>query len=309
MRPEFQQWLQQCPTISLAPERDALARCRRVEKFEGDLDQHFAIDRMATLLARLKYSREDERSGLAPRHSITFSEGANIKEGTDSLAAATRLYLRFRDESSSQTSLRQSASANHMKPIAVSIRKTNPERERINGASPQIVDGDDILLRATAALSIDLSRLVARSAIWVDLSVFLARQRQHSHAAWFPDCRRGRKGEPRRGLIDGVRFDDNTIANLAIKRAVFGSREGCTRLHACHVWPETCYDVRYHTALANLVLLPAPLAGLSDHHEGVAACLRYRSYELFGWHPEEVSPPSKPAGYPEASEWTPFPQP
>src|SRR5437870_1169360 len=100
MRPEFQQWLRQCPTISLAPERDALARCRRVEKFEGDLDQHFATDQMATLLARLKYSREDERSGLPPRHSITFSEGANIKEGTDSLAlaAAIRLYLRFSDE-------------------------------------------------------------------------------------------------------------------------------------------------------------------------------------------------------------------
>src|SRR4051794_30729129 len=126
MRPEFQQWLRQCPTISLAPERDALARCRRVEKFEGDLDQHFATDRMATLLARLRYSREDERSALDPRHSITFSEGANKKEGTDSLAAATRLYLRFRDESSSQTSLRQPASSSHMKPMAVPIRKTNP---------------------------------------------------------------------------------------------------------------------------------------------------------------------------------------
>jgi hypothetical protein len=87
---------------------------------------------------------------------------------------------------------------------------------------------------------------------------------------------------------------------------VFGSRDRCTALHVCHVWPETCYDVRYHTSLANLVLLPAPLAGLSDHHKAVAECLRYRSYELFGWYPEEVSAPVKPLGYPPASDWAPL---
>jgi hypothetical protein len=49
---EFQQWLRNLPTISLAPERDALARSKRVETFEGDLEEHFATDRMAALLAR-----------------------------------------------------------------------------------------------------------------------------------------------------------------------------------------------------------------------------------------------------------------
>jgi hypothetical protein len=100
------------------------------------------------------------------------------------------------------------------------------------------------------------------------------------------------------------------MANLAIKVAVFGSRNRCTRMHVCHVWPETCYDVRYHTSLANLVLLPAALAGLSDHHEGVAQCLRYRSYELFGWHPADIAVPEMPVGYPAVSDWAqPFPIP
>ncbi len=121
MRPEFQQWLRQCPTISLPPERDALARCRRLEKSEGDLEQHFSTDRMVTLLARLEYSREDERSGLAPRHSIKFSEGANIKEGTNSLAAAIRLYLRFRDDLVFQTLLKQPDSSGDMKPVAAPL--------------------------------------------------------------------------------------------------------------------------------------------------------------------------------------------
>jgi hypothetical protein len=93
------------------------------------------------------------------------------------------------------------------------------------------------------------------------------------------------------------------MANLAIKLAVLGSRDRCTRMHVCQVWPETCYDVRYHTSLANLVLLPAPLAGFSDHHQVVAECLRYRSYELFGWHPEETAAPEMPIGYPAGSDW------
>jgi hypothetical protein len=118
MRPEFQKWLRQCPTISLAPERDALARCRRVENAEGDLDGHFATDQMADLLARLKYSSEDERSGRKPRHSIKFSNGANIREGTAALAGAVRLYLRFSDDAASQPSFTQSDSTGRMKPIA-----------------------------------------------------------------------------------------------------------------------------------------------------------------------------------------------
>src|SRR5262249_15595269 len=142
-------------------------------------------------------------------------------------------------------------------------------------------------------------------AIWANPAVFHALRSQNIHSVWFTDCRRGKSGEPKRGMVNGIRFDDNTMANLAIKTAVFGSREGCKSMHVCHVWPETCYDVRYHTSLANLVLLPAPLAGLSDHHNAVADCLRYRSFELFGWCPEEVNAPLKPMGYPVTSEWAP----
>jgi hypothetical protein len=175
----------------------------------------------------------------------------------------------------------------------------------IGKAAPAVLNGDDVLLKATTELGIDLPRLIAKSAIWANRAVFDALRKGHAHAAWFPDCRRGKNGEPKRGMANGVRFDDNTMANLAIKLAVFGSRDRCTRMHVCHVWPETCYDVRYHTSIVNLVLLPAPLAGLSDHHKTVSECLRYRSYELFGWYPEEAGPPMKPIGYPDVCDWGP----
>jgi hypothetical protein len=296
MRTGFRAWLEQegyKPHVIAS----RVANCQRVEKYYGDLDQFYSTHRMQTLLASLAYSTDDMRHGRSNPSKIPID--GDFRTGLATLRQAVGLYFKFRDTAGTANPTSDRAAVKGL------ARQRNPTRQPIKGISPQIVNGDDILRRATAALGIDLPRLVAKSAIWVDQTVFLVRRRQHLHAAWFPDCRRGTKGEPRRGLVDGVRFDDNTMANLAIKLAVFGSRERCTHLHVCHVWPETCYDVRYHTGLANLVLLPAPLAGLSDHHETVAACLRYRSYELFGWHPEEVGPPLKPAGYPEASEWAP----
>jgi hypothetical protein len=180
-------------------------------------------------------------------------------------------------------------------------------RPRPGIRSAVTIDGSDILRNATAELGIDLARLVAKSAIWTPPSVFLERQKLHPHAAWFPQHRRGKKGEARRAVINGECIDNNTMANYAIKLAVFGSRNRCTRLHVCHVWPETCYDVRYHTSLANLVLLPAALAGVSDHDPTVAACLQYRAYELIGWHPEEASAPEMPPGYPRPNDWLSLP--
>lgn len=304
MRSGFRAWLEQegyKPHVIAS----RVANCRRIEEYYGDLDQFYRTDSMETLPGLLVYSTDDMRHGR-PNPSRIPIDG-DLRTGLATLRQALGLYLKFRETAGTGQDIHESTIPPFNRPAArVPIHQVNPTRKQLNGMPPQIVNGDDILLRATSALGIDLLRLVAKSAIWVDQTVFLARRRQHPHAAWFPDCRRGKKGEPKRGLIDGVRFDDNTMANFAIKLAVFGSRERCTRLHVCHVWPETCYDVRYHTALANLVLLPAPLAGLSDHHETVAACLRYRSYELFGWHPEEVGPPVRPAGYPEASEWASF---
>lgn len=92
---EFQHWLRQSATHNPAAQSNALSRCRRVGEHEGDLDQHVAKDRMASLLARLVYSSEDERHNRPPRHSVPISKGANVWSGTASLASAVRLYLQF----------------------------------------------------------------------------------------------------------------------------------------------------------------------------------------------------------------------
>jgi hypothetical protein len=97
-----------------------------------------------------------------------------------------------------------------------------------------------------------------------------------------------------------VRFDDNSYANVAIKRAT-GLGKSAEGFEACHIWPLTCYDERYHTAIANIVLLPRALAGLSDHAIEIQSALQYRAFELYGWFPHGVPQPIKPEFYP--SNW------
>lgn len=170
-----------------------------------------------------------------------------------------------------------------------------------------MIDGNTLLTKALDELRIDLSRLVARCSIWVHPEVFHRLNSFRPNAVWFPDCRRVRVGEKVKSKVDGVCLDDNSKANLAIKNAVFaGSKHDCKGMHACHVWPKSCYNVRYHTSLANIVLLPAALAGFSDYDDDIAEMLKSRSFQLFGWVPENEARPVRPASYPDELEWAPL---
>ncbi len=90
---EFAQWLQQCTELTKNPRRDAVTRCRSVERAEGSLDQHFANDGLSSLLAALAYSANDERNGAPVRHRIPII--GNVRNGSASLANAVRRYKDF----------------------------------------------------------------------------------------------------------------------------------------------------------------------------------------------------------------------
>ena len=104
-----------------------------------------------------------------------------------------------------------------------------------------------------------------------------------------------------------IRFDDNTHANTAIKTAILkglsrysihgGSKQLFRGFEACHIWPETCYDARYHTSVANIVLLPREIAGLTDHCQAVEELLKYEAWKRFGFKPAEESIPARPKNY------------
>lgn len=70
-------------------------RAARVEQYHGDLDEHYAKDRMVSLLLALTYSAEDRRRARPNPSKIPF-EG-DILSNIRSYRGAVERYRRFRD--------------------------------------------------------------------------------------------------------------------------------------------------------------------------------------------------------------------
>ena len=162
-------------------------------------------------------------------------------------------------------------------------------------------DASAMLRDAAMRHGIRLSTLIAETGLWANPEVHKKLLTAGGSGAFFPDRRRCRtgQGEQRGQRVGAVTLDDNKCANVTIKRALGVSQTKLVGFETCHIWPGTCYDERYHTAIANLVLLPRALASLTDHDDEVRAVLQFRSYDLYGWHPAEISKPSRPENYPE----------
>jgi hypothetical protein len=163
-----------------------------------------------------------------------------------------------------------------------------------------MIDGNEILEEALHHLGIDLSVLIASVAIWANPEVFNILKNENGLGVYYPKVRRFKagQGENKGQIINGIRLDDNTYANFAIKKSIGHDREAF-HFTTSHIWPDSCYDHRYHTCIANIVLIPKSISGLSDHDQHVIQCLKYRSFELYKWHPIEEQPPTKPLRYPE----------
>jgi hypothetical protein len=159
-------------------------------------------------------------------------------------------------------------------------------------------DALEMVKDACVRLEINLISLIAETALWAHPETHHRQLRKHGSAAVYPGIRRLRPGQgEKRGVVNGAGLDDNSYANNAIKRSLGLPRTKIVGYECCHVWADSCYDTRYHTAIANLVLIPRALASLADHDPGVMRALKYRAYELYDWHPDEQPIPEKPAAY------------
>jgi hypothetical protein len=170
---------------------------------------------------------------------------------------------------------------------------------------PAKYEATAVLLESTARHGISFAALVAETGLWTAPEVHRQLLTENGTGAYYPHVRRARAGQGEKvgGKIGPIYLDSNNYANTAIKQALGVKTVG---FETCHIWPLTCYDERYHTAIANLVLLPRALAGLSDHDPAILAMLQYRAYELYSWHPRDKATPTKPVDYP--TSWrAPFP--
>lgn len=74
--------------------KSRITNCRKVCKFEGDLDEHFNHDKCGQLLQRLNYTTEDQRNKRPKRHNIPIN--GDIRNGSATLKQAVTLYIEFR---------------------------------------------------------------------------------------------------------------------------------------------------------------------------------------------------------------------
>ena len=172
---------------------------------------------------------------------------------------------------------------------------------QVNLASVSIKNFDQIACKLVAQSAIFCSKEVFDKVKNGDLGSLKYNKHGNDEGAWYGNkYRRANANEERRGNDPNdttATLDDNTYANKAIKYAIcedlkkygisvsindFSKNE----FEACHIWDETCYNKKYHTSLANLVLLPRSLASLTDHCDAVKKLLQYEAWRRFGFKPE-----------------------
>ena len=147
-----------------------------------------------------------------------------------------------------------------------------------------------------------LPLLVARTALW-------AQREEHEKCkktvngettyAKHPHVRRKQVGD-QRGKNGEEYLDDNSYPNAQMKASLKKRHRIPKGYETCHIWEKTCYDSRYHTCYANLVLLPRAIAALSDHDDNIRDILKYKAFKLFDFWPSDAPKPIEPPqNYPD----------
>ena len=100
------------------------------------------------------------------------------------------------------------------------------------------LNADTFLIEAMEKHNIHLSVLVAETAIWANPAAHRILMAENGTGCFFPYTRRLSKGEKKGAVVEGIRLDDNTYANHAIKQAT-GVGRNAKGFEACHIWPIT----------------------------------------------------------------------
>ena len=90
---EFKIWLK-TENQSDRTIQSRVSNCRKVELFEGDLDQFYELDRGEGILTKLTYSMKEYRDGTPTKHRIPID--GNLRTGTSTFKQAVSLYFKFK---------------------------------------------------------------------------------------------------------------------------------------------------------------------------------------------------------------------
>jgi hypothetical protein len=102
-----------------------------------------------------------------------------------------------------------------------------------------------------------------------------------------------------------VMLDDNKGPTDTLIWANRISRNNYCDVQFCHIW-DNSYDVSLYSNLANICIMPAFLAKLSDTDQNIKSLLRYRAFEIYQGFKSIVDiDPQKPRIYDELN-WAGF---
>ena len=294
-----------------------LHRSGRVEKHHGDLDRHFAHDRLEGVLDLLRYSTEDQRHERPNPTRVPIN--GDLRANLASYRNAVVLYRRFLDGEERSVSPAPPGRHEEARSAAgLGTAAAPPSPSRLNTGQPTALPpehartllefGLDGQVALEALIATSRYRTVAQAVASLTLFTHPETVAQTGGRALFPTIRGaagayGTYGEAPDGRA--VLLDDNKSAVDAFRWCNrLPSR--CRETQINDVWAAS-RDPDAYTALPNLCMTPAFLAKLTDTNTEVKALLAYRSWDLYGWRPAGLEPPERPSGY-AALEWgTPLP--
>ena len=93
---DYRQWLESSKDYQENSIKAQIYRVKRVEESHGDLDTHYAQDRMASVIKALQYSVDDQRSNRPNLSKIPIK--GDIYSNLASYRHAVEYYRNFRDE-------------------------------------------------------------------------------------------------------------------------------------------------------------------------------------------------------------------
>lgn len=207
-------------------------RAARVEEFHGDLDVHYANDRMESLIGTLRYSTDDARRNR-PNPTRIPIEG-DIRNNLASYRDAIERYRRFREsvnDMPAETGVRSSATVEAAQEEAgqrIGLERDMQAALRI--AIDQLESGltiiDDGAERSVESGFIDITARDASGAIVViELKAGIAGQRAVGQIlSYMGDVALEEAGIPVRGILVASEFDAKAksaarvVPNLILRR-------------------------------------------------------------------------------------------
>lgn len=155
---DFYQWLQERYNKKTSSSR--VSNCRRVEKYEGDLDNHYVKDQCKTLLSRLTYTKDDEAFNRKPKHEIPID--GNIYNGTATFRAAVVLYTKFKSDVRSGVPNPINQKPQHQKPVK-KPNKNNQWPDWDKPSDKELFEIISITLRYVKFLNPDVIQMIVEN--------------------------------------------------------------------------------------------------------------------------------------------------